>query len=204
MIEDFIPTLLGAFAGVTGSFLVERWAQFRNYKRLLDALYIRCDHYVSALRARFQAIEQEMLKPGVASDTQAVKNLLRANIDPPETFSNLLASSYGKYLRAKDIAALSLCESNMEVLYRDLMGDNASLERAQSRISVLKEEAARRCWIIYSSAWKLDDPFSGVNYSALVESLNESDEGRISKLKAKHVLSKAQQSHSAEARTSRG
>lgn len=203
MFEAFVPTLLGAFAGVTGSYLVERWAQFRNYKRLLDALYIRCDHYVSMLRARFQGIEQEMLKSGGARDTQEVKNLLRANIDPPETFSNLLASSYGKYLRPTDIAALSQCESNMEVLFRDLMGENSSLERAKCRISVLKEEAARRCWIIYSSAWKLNDPFTESNYSALVENLNESDEKRISKLKVKHVLSKAQQNHSADAGTSR-
>ena len=162
MLEGFFTTLLGAFAGVTGSYIVERRAQYRAYKSILDALYVRCDHYVSMLSARAKALESDLLSVEM-KDSKSLGELLRANIDPPEHFGGVLVGGYGKYLRPQDIALISQCESNMSVLHRDLMGSYVTPERANSRISVLREESARRCWIIYSAAWKMNESFSSEN-----------------------------------------
>lgn len=199
MLESFLPTMLGALIGVTGSFSIERWAQYRAYKRFLNAAFVRCDHYLSMLNFRKNAV-LTIMNSDSNSNKGKLGELVKLNIDPPENFADHLVKNYGKYIRPHDISLISQCESNMDTLYRALIRTDMDENGFHNYIGKLKEESARRCWIIHGVAWRHDHPFCKRNYNALVALLQENRDNEITKINVKRVLDKAQQSHAADAR----
>lgn len=176
--ESFLPTLVGAFVGISLPFIIRAILDRRSYLRTLNSFFAhhetQTQHYVASAKY----VLAEASRSWVSFQKQ-IHNIVRKNFVPPLDHSELLISSYSKYLRQSDVFRLEQNRQNAIFLYKNLTeSDFENVQDLSTAIETLIEFSRRKAWTIFMIAKRKDLPFSVTNYEALVQQLNSQKENK--------------------------
>lgn len=180
--ESFLPTLVGAFLGVSLPFVIRAVLDRRSFMKTLNSLFVHHETQTQGYIGKSKLVLTEAAKSW-SSFGKNMHQTISKNFEPPVDHSELLLSAYSRYLREIDVFLLAQNKQNALFLYKNLTESNfEELQVLSTVIETLIELCQRKAWAIFMIAKRKNLPFSIDNYNELVRQLNMKKQKSLQKI----------------------
>ena len=185
--EPFLPTLLGAFAGISVPFVISAILNWAAYRRALNAVFAFYETETQGYRARSLFLAQ-LLQGDPDIDVKKLQSIAVKNFQSSPDLASTLVSQYSRYVKSEDVFHLVQDRQNIEVLTDNLRADDITDSAGVSNVvEHIVEFAARRTFSVFRIAKRTRVEFSAERYNALISDLNRTRTKRVTRVRKRSI-----------------
>lgn len=185
--EPFLPTLLGAFLGISVPFVVSSILSWRRFRRATNVLFTYYQTETQGYQARSHFIAQQTAH-NKSMTTIELHALANKNFHPSADLVSTFISQYSSYLKSEDVFYLSQDIQNMQILLHGLIHDEVVDPNAlMNAINHVIEFSARRTFNLFRVSARVRAEFSVENYEILINELNRSQTKTLIRINRRRI-----------------
>jgi len=187
LVEPFLPTLIGAFLGISIPAVLVALREWIGYRRALNTVFAYIESETQGYRARARYVRQQVERDSQMS-VEKLRSVAATNFGQSAETVAPWISQYSRFLRAEDVFHLVQDTQNVHVLLNNLQ--KAIFEDTQTLVVTLEqvvEFSARRAFDLFCIAKRTHIEFTTGRYNALIEALNSERKKRVTKVRKKRV-----------------